>query len=852
MHPAPPKFFDQLLGWYCQQADLEDLQGDIYEVFEDRATTAPTQARLLFALDTINLFNPFSKHRKRNTWLGEAYNFNFRNQFNRSIRYLKRHPFINTLKIVGLSLALSAFLYISNYVSFHENFDSFHENRDRIYRVVTTVTSPDLQDVTAWSHGYIRDIADEFPSVQQIVRLLKVEESVLINTGAKQFEEGEVFYTDPEFWEVFSYQWLEGDASSALEEPNSVILTKTMAQKYFGVDQGIIGKTLLIDDESFQVTGLIGDIPANSDLKFDLLIPFNYSDMEEWMFVYLLLQPNTSTTDLEQSFPDVMSYYNDDYTDEGVSLQYDFENIQDVHFSEARLYDTPKMDRDRIFLFKLIGWVILLIAMANYINLYTTQLLQRIRNINIQLVVGATKKQLFVEFASEAFLYLGLAVGLGLGLTYLTVDLISLYTDFKFFEVADLWVSVTHLSTGFILSIIVLATYALTLSAHKSDLFNAETKQIKAPLRKALIGVQFALSFAMILGTLVIYQQTSYLQNQPLGFNANKVISFQFPDQARQSSIKVLKEDLRRLDAVEVVSQLDGKSVPGIDPWVEDYNIDHSTNTKLVEELSVDQHYLEALQINVVAGEFFDRKKHRAQRAFAVNQAFVNHFGWEANEAIGKPLDVYGFSGRIVGVTQNFFFNSPHQLIQPIVIRYYPTATNALVRLNSQSDLISSINKVEAVWSEHLPGVPFNFSYLSTDYENQYRHEKATLNVLAAIAALVIALSLLGMHAILIMLAKAREKELGIRRVVGATSRDLFDLFAKDFLHILLISIAMAIPILWLGLNSWLAEYPIRIALNPLTFLAVAFFILGVAGLVIFVQAHKSYRANTIEALKYE
>lgn len=852
MNPTPPKLFDRLLTWYCQQADLEDLQGDIYEVFEDRASTSPTQARLLFVLDTLNLFNPFSKHRKRNTWLGEAYHFNFRNQFNRSIRYLNKHPFINALKIIGLSLAICAFLYISNYVSFHENFDGFHENRDRIYRVVTTVTSPDLQDVTAWSHGYIGDIADEFPSVERVVRLLKVEESVLIDTGAKRFEEGEVFYTDPEFWEVFSYRWLEGDASSALEEPNSVVLTKTIAQKYFGVDQGIIGKPLLIDDESFQVTGLIDDIPANSDLKFDLLIPFNYSDMEEWMFVYVLLKPNASITDLEQSFPEVLSYYNDDYTDEGVSLQYDFENIQEVHFSEARLYDTPKMDRDRIFLFKLIGWVILLIAMANYINLYTTQLLQRIRNINIQLVVGATKKQLFVEFASEAFLYLGLAVLLGLGLTYATVDLMNQYTGFKFFEVSDPLVSLAYLAVGFILSIIALGTYALTLSANKSSLFNAETKQIKVPLRKALIGVQFALSFAMILGTLVIYQQTSYLQNQPLGFNANKVISFQFPDQARQSSIEMLKEDLRQLDVVEVVSQLDGKSVPGMDPWVEDYNIDNSTNTKLVEELGVDQHYLEALQINLVAGEFFDRKKHRAHRAFAVNQAFVNHFGWEANEAIGKPLDVYGFSGRIVGVTENFFFNSPHQLIQPIVIRYYPTATNALVRLNSQSDLISSINKVEAVWSEHLPGVPFNFSYLSTDYENQYRHEQASLNVLAAIAGLVIVLSLLGMYAILIMMAKAREKELGIRRVVGATSRDLFDLFAKDFLYILLIGIAMAIPILWLGLNSWLAEYPIRIALNPLTFLAVAFFILGIAGLVIFVQAHKSYRANTIEALKYE
>ncbi|MEM8894489.1 MAG: ABC transporter permease [Bacteroidota bacterium] len=810
------------------------------------------KANLHFIKDTLNLFNPFSDHRKRSIWLTESYHFNFRNQFNRSLRYLKNYPFINALKIGGLSMAFCAFFFIMDYVQFHKNFDGFHENKDRIYRVVTTVTSPDLQDVTAWSHAYIKDMYDEFPSVQQVVRLLKSEEAVIVDTGVKQFEESEVFFTDEEFAQVFTFDWLEGNPETALEDPNSVVLTKRMARKYFDRGEEVLGLTLSINQESYLVTGLVDDIPSNSDLKFDLLIPLHYDNLEEWSFVYLLLQPNTSIAGLERTFPEIIDYYNDDYTDEGVTLKYDFENIQDVHFSEARLYDTPKMDKDRIFLFQLIGWIILVTALVNYVNLYTTQLLRRIRNINVQLVVGASKKQLFLEFFMEAVIYFGIALLIAIALTYFSSELLGQYVDFRFFETLSIFQSSIWLALSFLCATVLSALYALVLTAKKSNLLFIETKQIKAPVRKALIGVQFALSFAMILATLVIYRQTVHLQDQSLGFNADDVITFQFPNHASQSTIEAFKTEIRQLSSVEVVSQLEAYSVPGMDPWVEDYTIDHSYNTKLIEELGVDQYYLEALQIDLISGEFFDSRKHRSQRTFVVNKAFVDHFGWQADEAIGKELNVYGFGGRIVGVTDNFFFNSPHQLIQPMVLRYYPTATNALVRLDANADYIQSVNRMETIWAMHISNSPFNFSFLASDYALQYQHENASLNVLTTISGLVIILSLLGMYAILLMLAKSREKELGIRKVNGASLINLFDLFARDLAKILVAGIVLACPLLWLGLDQWLADYPIRISLNPISFIAVAMGVMVLAAAVIYLQASKSYASNTVESLKYE
>lgn len=852
MSPRPPKLIDRLLQWYCLQTDLEDIQGDFYEVYEERAEESKTKANLLFTIDTLKLFNPFSKQRKRSTWLSESYNFNFRNQIRRSYRNLRKYPFINALKIVGLGVAISAYLFINDYTRFHNTFDQFHEKKNRIFRIVTTVTSPDLQDVTAWSHAYLRDIADEFSGVEHIVRLLKVEEAVIVDTGKKQFKESEVFYTDPEFSEVFSYEWLAGNSKTALIDPSSVVLTESIARKYFDSDKDAIGKFISLDKSSYRVTGIVKDIPANSDLTFDLLIPLSHEDMEEWMFVYVLLEPGKQVAGLASDFSEIMTDYNDHYTDQGIELVYDFESITEVHFSEPKLYDTPKIDRSRITLFLLVGWIILIIAMVNYINLYTTQLLQRIQNINVQMVIGASKKQLFLEFATEAFIYLGTSLGIGIGITYLSHDLMSYYSGFEFFSIPLSWTFIFYLLAFFIFCIALAALYALVVSTRKSHTQLFETKAIKAPLRKGLIGLQFALSFAMILGTLVIYLQTSYIQNQPLGFNPDQTINFQFPDYINQSKVEVIKQDLQKLDYVTSISQMESNASPGMDAWVEEYYIPSLKQTKLFEELNVDDQYSETLELKLLSGNFFTKGKHAAYRAFVVNKAFVEHLGWNTQNSLGKKLNVYGHNAPIIGVVDNFYFNSPHELIKPLVLSFSSNGPFAMAKLNSQVDLGEAISRIEMVWFKHLPELPFNFSFLKSDYEKQYQEEQASLNVLSLIAGLVITLSLLGMYAILLMLAKAREKELGIRKVNGAQPIDLFKLFSNEFIKILVLAIILVIPIIWIGVSSWLAKYPLRITLNPAHFIGIASVIILSASAVIYYQAFRSYQSNTVDSLKHE
>ncbi len=852
MASRPPKLFDRLLKWYCVQTDLEDIQGDFYEIYYDRAEQSKTKANWLFALDTLKLFNPFSKQKKRATWLSESYNFNFRNQIRRSFRNVRNYPFINGLKIVGLGVAASAFFFINDYTQFHNTFDQFHEKKDRIYRIVTTVTSPDLQDVTAWSHHYLNEVQDEFPEIEELVRLLKVEQGLVIKANDQFYTETEVFYSDPAFSKVFGYDWIEGNPLDALEGTESAIITKSTAEKYFGSAAGTVGKIIEINDQNYLISGVIEDMPSNSDLSFDLLLPFPYENFEDWMFVYILLKDRASLASLEAKFASVLMDYNSHFTDEGIALTYSFENIQDIHFSEPKLYDTPKMDRSRILLFQLVSWIILIIALVNYINLYSTQLLNRVRSVNVQMVVGASRKQLMLEFATEGVLYFGLALVSGIVVTIVAKDFVSFHSKFDFFSVGISFSQLLLLALAFFVLVFITSLHAMVLTTSRKNNQLFEVKPIKASFRKALIGIQFALSFGIILSTIIIYNQTSLIQNQPLGFSSENTIHFQFPTNMNGREIRLLTEDLKNQDFIQNISTMEPNSVPGNTPWVEDYYVDDAENTKLFEELGVDENYLETLRLDMVAGEFFTKGKHGHGQTFVVNQAFVKHMGWTNEEALNTPLQVYNLRGPIVGVVNNFYFNSPHDLIQPMIIRYYHAGRSAIVKIHSQTDLRQAIYRLEKAWKDHIPDLPFNFTFLDADYKKQYEEEHATLNVLGIIAGLVILLSMLGMYAILIMLVKNREKELGIRKVNGASKNDLFKLFSTDFLKILFIGIGCAIPLFWISINNWLEKYPLRISLSPFYFIGTALLILVVACLIIFLQASKAYESNTVDALKYE
>ena len=849
----PPKFFDRILEWYCKQVDLEDMQGDFYEVYEERLEKSKAHADRQFILDVIKLFNPLSHHRKRNTWLGEFYGFNFKNQFKVSGRNLKKHPSINFIQILGLAVAFSVCLYIFDYTRFENSFDSFHENKDRIFRIVTRVTSPEFDDKTAWSQVFLKEaLEEESPEVGKVVRLLKLEKTASVEANGQIFRESNIYFSDPEISEVFSYPWIKGNSSTALEKPNAFVLTESTAMRYFNSLE-VLGKQIKLNGNSFEIAGVLKDIPENSDLQFDVLLPFP-NDEFDWSFVYVLLKENASLTHLETNIKSLSEDYNYHYLDEGFKLAYDFEPIESVHFSSPKLYDTPKSNQAQVIFFQILGLVILIIALVNFINLYTAQLVLRIGNINMQRVIGANKAQLFIQFAVEGFLYFGSSILIAVGMIALSSKNIGYVTGFDFFENlnSSFFLLITLL---FITSILASAVYALSLIGGSKDIRLAELKAIKTHFRKGLIGVQFALSYATIIATIVIYQQISLIQDQNLGFTSEQVVQLEFPDRIfNNSNAKALRTSLGSLSPIQSISMIGSNSAPGMDADVDEFYIEGSELMQLYENINVDENFLKTLEIDLLAGRFFSSTvKNEHYRSLVVNEAFVKHMGWgSAENALGKEIDYYHIHGEVIGVTENFYFRSPHQLINPMVMIYDEGGPFALVKLNEKQDFVSAINQIETAWNQHLPDSPFAFSFLKSEYEKQYRHEQATLKVVGTITILVIVLSVMGIYAILLMMGNYREKEMGIRKVNGASAQDIFKLFSKEFFSILLIGQVVVAPLIYLALNQWLEHYPVRLFLNPILFVGIVGFIFIIVSTVIYVQTLRSFRSNTVDALKYE
>lgn len=856
MPEKPPKLFDKLLTWYCKQVDLEDIQGDLYEVYFQRASVSVRRANWLFAKDVLNLFNPFSKHRQRSTWFSELYHFDFRNQLMVSIRYLKKHPKVNFIKIAGLSTALTAFLYIYYYVSFQQSYDHFHEKKDRIFRVTTAVSSPDMEDETAWSNGFLKDVLMERSTeVEQVVRMLKTETVANIRVAGKSFMEENLFLSDPELFEIFSYELAMGNSATALSNPNSVILTEKTALKYFG-DTNAVGKQISINNQTCHVTGVLKDLPGNSDLQFDLVMPLP-SPHNDWAFVYILLKPDASIDQLKANFSSLVATHLEEYKNQGIELSYQFEKITNVHFSKPKLYDTPKSNKTQVLLFQGIGYLILFISLINYVNLHTSQLVSNIKGLGIRKIIGASKVHLFLQLLVESFLSFGIAVLLSLGLIVLTKSGMAMHTGFDFFEASLPLAFYIYPLIAFVILIAGSAIHSLIFISKPTRLPVLEVKTNKTFLRKGLIGIQFALSFGLIVTTIAIYQQLTLLQNQNLGFNNNNVLCFQLPIVSNNHiNPSGLKKELSRLSSIRSISFLLSNSIPGQDVDVDEYYFEDMELPMLVENIGVDEGFLNILEIPLVSGRFFSSSaanERSPSREVVVNEAFVRKMGWESAEAaIGKAVNGYGLDGAIIGVVQDFYFHSPHRLIQPLVLEHSRNGTFAMVRLHANDNSDEVIDQIRAIWSNYLSEAPFSYSFLKSDYEEQFRHENAAFNVVGSIAILIIALALLGMYAILLMLGSFRTREMGIRKVNGAGRIDIFKLFSKEFASVLLISIVIIAPILWIALYRWLSDYPLRIELSPMVFIFVAIAIFLVMSVVIYLQALRSYGSKTVDALKYE
>jgi len=787
----------------------------------------------------------------------------------RNFRKNKGYSFIN---IAGLGIGLACCILIFTYVLDELSYDRFHKNADRIYRVTTEINPPQSDQIqklstVGWPVG--RALENNYPGVEKAAYIRSYPEYSIKHEGQYFFEN--MIYADQAFLELFSFPLLKGNPDNALSAPYSIILTEDLKQKYFG-DQPALGKELILRDSlAFTITGIVENVPKNSHIQFDMLVSFatleaqnpQISGNSGWMNLnmnnYILLNEEADTNTLKESVSGLYSQEIGEQLDQmGYKANLQLEPLTDIYLNSDygnRL--GPISNINYVYLLSAIGLFILGIACINFMNLATARSTERAREVGIRKVVGSNKKTLITQFMTESVITSFLSLFVAFGLIVWFLPEFNLLTGKQFVSAEFFTPSMILYYLIFVFSTGILAGLypAFVLSGYSPlqvlGSYNVSARGGTA-FRKGLVVFQFAISCILILCTLVVLRQLNFMQSQNLGFNSEQVVVMdtrQTSGETISGRFETIKQELRGNPAVESVSA--AHATPGRSGWEgqiaypEGGTQEESLNT---EYLPVDYDYVPTLGLKILAGRNFSRSfQTDAEDALVINKAAVEAFGWETPEnAIGKRIESpSGFpAGEVIGVVENYHHHGLQQNIDPIVMDINPGAYRFFAVRLQPGTTAGVINHMEEIWGEFFQGYTFDYFFLDQDFARQYRDEQRLGKIFGVFTALAIFIACLGLFGLATFSARKRAKEIGIRKVMGASASSVVMLLAKDFLLLVGIALLIAGPVSYYTMQQWLQSFANRIEPGAGIFAITAVIALGVAILSVSWQSMRAANQN--------
>lgn len=790
-----------------------------------------------------------------------------KNYFKIAIRNLWKNRAFSFINILGLSIGMTACFLISLYVSFELSYDTFHTKKDRIYRVVTDIKTPSETIKASGPSWAVPPHMNDFPEIETAVRVLN--DVILFRKDNIKFNETESLWADADFFSVFDYKLLKGNPLTALKEPFSIVLSESSAKKYFG-DNDPIGQTILITDDAYPstITGVMEDIPENSQIQGDVLVSmttitqkFAEGVDDQWgnygPFAYLLLTPGTNAEDLENKFPAFLEKWNGKGMEESqMHATLFLESLNDVYLKSDRGgFVTGNINN--VYIFSIVALFILLIACINFINLTTARSSERAKEVGIRKVVGAAKFQLARQFLGESVIICLIAFLLTLVVSSLLLpsfnQLAGKTISHGIFENPQylLLLFSTAIGIGLLAGIYP----ALVLSSFKPTIvlkgrFATGTKGNY--LRKGLVISQFAISIALIIGTIVVYSQMSYMRNLNLGFEKDQILVL---DTNGDKSRDALKQAISNLPNIKDVSL--SSSVPGggnSSAYSEIENVKGDLQVANLDLYFVDFDYISLFDIQVTAGRPFSRDfKTDTTQAMVLNEAAVKMFGYSSPEqAIGKRFKQWGREGKIIGVIKDFHFQSLKNPIKPLSMRIEPSRNDYLSISVSATNLTATMAVVEKEWGEIIPNKPFSYYFLDEFFSRQYKSEEQFGQLFLNFALLAIFLSCLGLFGLASYSTMQRTKEIGIRKVMGASVSNILNLLSFDFLKLVVVSFFVAAPFSWYFMNKWLIDFAYRTTISWWVFIVAGVIALLIAVITVSFQALKAAITNPIKSLRTE
>ena len=780
------------------------------------------------------------------------------NYFKIAVRNLLRQRAHSIINIAGLAIGLTCTMLIFLWVQDELSYDRFNEKVDDIYRIVETQHYTGQQDflVAVTPSALAKALKEETPEVERSTRF--AFNSLTVKYEDKVFTEG-VGAADPDFLEMFTVPFLEGNPQTALLKPHSLVLTEETAKKYFG-NVDALGKTVVVENKyDFVVTGVIGNIPHNSHLQFDMLAPFLFlkelgSTMEDWntnwCYSYVLLQKSARADAVEKKVNDVLHRHTDSTTD--LHLQ----PVSKIHLYSAGRYVADirgQGDIEYVQIFSGIALFVLLIACVNFMNLATARSERRAREVGLRKVVGANRRQLIGQFLGEAMLMTLVAFCLGLLMTGLLLP--------AFNELSGKTLALGQLNLTTILGFLGIAlgagliagSYpAFVLSSYKpvETIKRGSSSSQGGRFRKILVVLQFSLSVIMIVGALVISGQIDYIRSRNLGLNKEN-LGYLWMSGNFRSQYEAAKQELLRVSGISditVTSQLPVNVVSSTSGW--DWDGKPADADVLMSFVYVDEDYVRTFGMKMAEGRFFSSEFGSDTLSAVVNETAVKAMGMKS--PVGKRLSGRNRNMTIIGVVKDFNFKPIRTKIEPLVLLENPARYYVMVLRTKSADISGTVAKIGEIYKKFSPDRPFHFNFLDQDYDHLYRAEERIGTLSRYFAILAIFIAALGLYGLASYTAERRTKEIGIRKVLGASVPGLFILLSKEFLLMAGIANLIAWPVAYGVMKEWLQNYAYHTPLTIGAFLIAAVLAVAVIVVTTSYQAVRASRTNPVEALRYE
>lgn len=868
MNQLPPKYALRFLRWFCREDYLEEIEGDLVELFSNQYHTSPSRANRSFWWQVIRHFRP--DFIQSFNLLPTIYTGMFKNYFKVAWRNMLKQKLYATINLLGLTIGMVCFILISLYIQHELSYDTHHKKVDQVYRVFQQQKGNTFRGTDFFAgtpEPLSTALMETFPEVEVATTVDKSKNLLAYQDKAFAFP---MLHADERFFEVFPTEILQGDAQAALKTPNSILLSQRLARKFFN-GENPIGKTLLFDNkQQLTVKGVFENVPKNQYLFYEYILPIkNFSEFEydvgRWgnnnYSTYVVLPKNYDYTLMEKKMRLFDSFTEEVYKNLPFRPEYLLQAVTDTYLysSHINFNGGRRGDIRYVYLFMAIAFIILLLATINYMNLSTAGSIRRSREVGIRKVLGAKKQQLIGQLLGESFLSTFFSFILALGLVQillpgfnrimgqsLSFNLLGNPILFALLLLTAILIGgLSGLYPGFIMSGItpMKAFEGKSLSNFKNT-----------SLRNFLIVIQFSAVIIFAVCTVVVYQQLQYIQTKKIGFNRDQIVYVPFHFQQINKNKALIRNELSTNPRISNVSVANNLPIKGTNQGIiENWEGKVGAENLPCYRFYVDDHFLDLYEMELIAGRNLSPDfPTDSSGAYLLNEAAVETIGWTPHSAIGKTFK----DGKVIGVVKDFHFQPMDLNIEPLFLALRTEQTggshgNFAMKVQ-MDDLENTLAYIRQTFKKMAPNIPFEYHFLDDSFNRIYASEQRLGKTFLIFTFLAVAIACIGLFGLVSYTLVQRTREIGIRKVLGASAVSIVHLLSKDFIRLVAIAVTIAIPLAWFIMTKWLQGFAYRVEISVWVFLLVGALAIGIALATISLQGVRTAQLNPVKSLRQE